>query len=123
MVLTAKEIRDILKTLPKTRKALIAKTEKLVKSAEKNERRGSRTRGWAVSAPQRGKERKELLMTCGEKCFLMPNEKKFPVCAATRVSKECKYDCRGIISAKIRAKQYKYPEVAALAEKLEKMYC
>ena len=124
MVLTANEIREILKTLPKTRKAGIARTEKLIKSAERNERRGSRTRGWSALAPQRGKERNELMKKCGEKCFLIPKEKKFPVCAATRVKGlECKYDCRGIASAKIRAKQYKYPEVAKLAEQLEKMYC
>lgn len=118
-----KELKKVLKTLPSSRLVKKSKLRKVIKSVQRGEGRGSRTRGWASMAPQRGRERNELMSTCGEGCFLLPKVKKFPVCSALRVGEGCKFNCKGILSAKIRARQYKYPEVAALAEKLEKMHC
>lgn len=86
--------------------------------------RGSRTRGWRVAAPKRGRERTELLNKCGEKCFLLPKAKKFPVCPVCKNSIcTCKYDCRGIIAAKVRASQYGYTDVRKRAQLLGDKYC
>ena len=78
----------------------------------------SPTKGWKDAAPKRGKEREELKQKCGPKCFLLPEKNKFPICSHT-----CTPDCRGIISAKIRARQYKYENVATLAQKLQDKLC
>lgn len=118
-----KDLKKIMKTIPPSRRSKKSKLRKVIKSVQRGERRGSRTRGWAAMAPQRGKERNELLGKCGERCFLLPEQKKFPVCSALRVGEGCKINCKGLLSAKIRARQYKYSKVAELAEKLEKLHC
>jgi hypothetical protein len=58
--------------------------------------------------------------TCGDSCFLMPNEEKFPICSIHDGG--CKPDCRGILSAKMRARQWGYNEVAAKADRLIEEY-
>ena len=82
------------------------------------EGRGIRTRGWAMAAPKKGKERNELMEKCGKSCFLRPEVKKYPICAALREGKECEVDCRGVLSAKIRARQYKDEGVAKKASNI-----
>ncbi len=72
---------------------------------------GIRTRGWRVDAPARGKERQELYHQCGRKCFLDSKNLGFPICPALRTGRACKVDCRGVESAKIRARQYKYQDI------------
>ena len=77
--------------------------------------RGIRTRGWAARSPTRGKERHQLKAECGDKCFLLPDEEKFPICASPRVTggtSTCEIDCGGAQSAFIRARQWGYEEVA-----------
>jgi len=118
-----KELKKVLTMLPSSRRAKKSKLRKVIKSVQRGEGRGSRTRGWAAMSPQRGRERNELMAKCGAKCFLLPELKKFPVCSALRVGEGCKFNCKGILSAKIRARQYKYPEVAQLAKNLEKLHC
>lgn len=118
-----KELKRVLKTLSPSRRVKKSRLRKVIKSIHRKEGRGSRTRGWAAMSPQRGRERNELLSKCGAKCFLLPKEKKFPVCSALRVGEGCKFNCKGILSAKIRARQYKYNDVANLSEQLEKMHC
>ena len=87
----------------------------------KSKGQGSRTRGWAADAPQDGRPRETLLKKCGKKCFLVPKHKAFPVCAKCSKGKcDCQLDCRGVVSAKVRARQYHYPLIAAKASKLEK---
>ena len=61
--------------------------------------RGGRTRGWKVASPARGRERSAMKKKCGSKCFLSPVKNGYPICARNT----CKPDCRGIISAKVRA--------------------
>ena len=100
----------------KTHKQMSSRS-KTIKKSKRGEGRGSRTRGWAAMAPQRGKERTKLSQKCGSKCFLMPKEKKFPICAS-----KCNVSCRGLLSAKIRASQYKYKGVAQKATKLMKTH-
>lgn len=111
-------IKKEAKTIPKSRKALIAHATDLGNSG-----RGSRTRGWSISAPQRGTERNELKRTCGNSCFLIPEKQKFPICKSLRTSGgKCEVDCRGLAAAKIRARQYGYTKVSKEAERLEKIY-
>lgn len=64
------------------------------------------TRGWALNAPKTFSERESVYDKCGSKCFLIPSERKFPVCP--RDTKDCIPDCGGLISAKIRARQWGY---------------
>ncbi len=75
---------------------------------------GVRTAGWAAQSPRRGRERSAMSKKCGSSCFLLPREKKFPICPKN----SCKKSCKGLLSAKIRAKQYKYNKVASKAEAL-----
>ena len=59
---------------------------------------GSLTREWKQAAPKIGKEREQLASNCGGKCFLMPKERKFPICARCKKNMcECKLNCKGII--------------------------
>ena len=91
------------------------------KSERKPSGRGSATRGWKEDAPKRGKEREELLSKCGDGCFLLPSELKFPICAACKMGKcDCTPDRRGVISARIRASQYGYSDVAARAKRMSR---
>jgi hypothetical protein len=85
------------------------------------EGRGFRTLGWAMAAPKKGKERNELMEKCGRSCFLRPEVKKYPICAALREGKACEVDCRGVLSAKIRARQYKDEVVAKKASNICKL--
>jgi len=77
--------------------------------------RGGDTRGW--SPPRRVSQRRALAEKCGTKCFLKPPT-GFPVC-----DKNCKIDCRGVISARIRAAQNKYKDVESAAKYLERKHC
>ena len=82
--------------------------------------RGMRTRGWGAEAPRRGTQRHFLKEQCGDQCFLMPETEGFPICPKCYGDKcTCAVDCRGLLAAKIRARQYKYDDVARAAEELE----
>jgi hypothetical protein len=84
------------------------------------------TRGWAAASPQRGKERKELFNKCGSRCFLLPQTFGYPICEALRVTGKksaCKFDCKGILSAKIRASQNHDSFVLKRAKLMETLYC
>ena len=100
-----------------TRKYKIQQSEKVMKN------KNSPTRGWAAMSPQRGTERHLLKEKCGNKAFLIPDEEKFPVMPALRVSDDCEYSCQGINSAIVRACQYNYLDVAEKAQKLGEQHC
>ncbi len=108
-------------TMPATRKYKIQQLEKVMKN--RNKGRGSPTRGWDSMSPQKGTERHLLKEKCGNKAFLMPEEEKFPVMPALRVSDKCEYSCQGINSAIVRACQYNYLDVAEKAQKLGEKHC
>jgi len=118
-----KSLKRSLKRTPKSRKVKRSKLRELIKKSLKREGRGSRVRGWAAMSPQRGVERHALMAKCSKKCFLDPKNEMFPICAALREGKGCKIDCRGLLSAKVRARQYKHDKIAKLAERLEKKLC
>jgi len=96
-----------------------AKLEKMIKEKKYLEGRGIKTRGWDARAPTRGKERHQLHDECGDKCFLLPESEKFPICASPRMTggkSKCAIDCGAVLSAKIRANQWKYEDVAKKAD-------
>lgn len=105
------------KSLPKSRQ----QRRRQVASLKPGEGRGSPTRGWGGRggrAPQRGRERHELMDKCGKKCFLEPENEGYPVCAALRTGQGCRYNCGGLQSAYNRARQYKNRTVATRAGNL-----
>ena len=56
----------------------------------------------------------------GNKCFLLPDQEKFPICRAlSENSPHCEIDPRAIQTAKQRAMQYRYYDVAKKAERLQ----
>lgn len=76
------------------------------------------TRGWNLRAPRTVPEREAVFERCGSKCFLIPEERKFPVCE--RETRTCKADCGGLLSAKIRARQWGYWPL--VGKKVEQLY-
>jgi len=116
------DIPTLEETLKNTRQSSKrAKIEAMIKEKKYEEGRGIKTRGWSSRAPTRGKERHQLHSECGDKCFLLPESEKFPICASPRTTggkSVCEIDCGGVLSAKIRAKQWGYEEVAKKAEKI-----
>jgi hypothetical protein len=81
----------------------------------------SKTRGWKILSPQNGKQRKAIHKKCGDSAFLMPKQEKFPI--VSKDTQDCKPSCQGLYSAKSRAKQWGYDDVAARAERLIKKHC
>lgn len=117
----ALKLEKIQASLPKSRKAQHKNLEKLIKNAD--EPRGSRTRGWKAMSPQRGMERHELKMKCGDKAFLDPKNEKYPVMPALRVNDNCEYDCSGLVSAKVRSCLYHNNDIAEKSQKLGEKNC
>ena len=76
----------------------------------------SATRGWKKAAPRRGEERMLMKAKCGNSCFLKPATLGFPICPYGK----CSPSCKGLQSAYNRARQYRYPLVAARATILMK---
>jgi hypothetical protein len=75
--------------------------------------RGSATRGWGNKSPNRKWKRREMYAKYGSRCFLSPKNLKFPICDRNGL-----IDRRGVESAYVRAKQYKYADVARKANRL-----
>lgn len=70
---------------------------------------------WKNKKPHSISERKYILDHCGESCFLMPNELKFPICNKTL---PCTYNCRGLKGASSRAGEWKYKDVLKKSKEL-----
>jgi hypothetical protein len=80
--------------------------------------------GWSIRAPKKGTERHILKRECGNQCFLIPEKEAFPICTKYALTApKCKFDCGGLLTAFRRARQYKYPAVAAMAETKWKKDC
>jgi hypothetical protein len=71
---------------------------------------------WKTTSPKNSIERKRMIDKCGQKCFLLPNQLKFPIC-----NDDCSYSCSGLVAAKVRAGQYKYDDVYRKADELLKL--
>lgn len=116
------KIPSLEETLKHTRQpARREKLERMIEEGKAEEGRGIRTRGWGARSPTRGRERHQLKQECGNKCFLLPEEEKFPICASPRMSggkSSCEVDCGGVQAALVRARQWGYEDVAKKAEQL-----
>lgn len=111
------QLQTILKNLPKSRHAKAATLKDLM--SHKGEGRGSATRGWAASAPQKGQERHELKRVCGNAAFLNPSNEGFPIMNALRnTGGKCKITCQGVEAAHNRACQYGHCDIAKKAVKV-----
>lgn len=76
------------------------------KSSPKKQKKPAEWTKWSQIAPKTKAQRQQLIQICGSTCFLMPDKLKFPVCTP-----DCKVSCKGLIAARIRARQWNYPEV------------
>jgi hypothetical protein len=91
-----------------------------------NKKSGSPAKGWASLSPKKGKERREIMKKCGSSCFLSPKDDSFPICPKCLKGRDgkrrctCKPECRGVMAAKMRAKEWKYEQVVDKALKIEK---
>lgn len=92
------------------------------------------TTGWKERAPKKGRERARLYDECdakGKTCFLkpnanMPSQSGFPICPACRdpnVPCSCEVDCGGLTAALVRARQWKYEDVAKRAIDIREKNC
>lgn len=109
-----------------TQPALRKKLQRMIDEQRQYEGRGSATRGWSGTKPARGRPRHELMTQCGPACFLDPANEKFPICPKCEMGDgkcSCAMDCRGLTSAKVRAKQWGYESIAELADRLLKEKC
>ena len=99
----------------------IKRREKLEKQREnKYEGRGIKTRGWGALSPKKGRGRNELYEKCGSKCYMDPENLKFPICPDLKFTKgKCVLDRRGLQAAKQRAQQYGYTKIADKVEQIE----
>lgn len=98
------------------------KKKKNIKNMSNKKTKKSPVKGWSKKAPKTKKERIKLLEKCGEKCFLKPSMLKFPICDKKTQKKSCKLSCKGLLSAKIRAKQWGYEDVYKKADNLIKKH-
>jgi len=76
------------------------------KSSPKKQKKPEEWTKWSQIAPKTKAQRQQLIQICGSTCFLMPNKLKFPVCTP-----DCNVSCKGLIAARVRARQWNYPEV------------
>ena len=76
------------------------------RQAASRSRATSPTRGWKKMSPRKPSTRRSLKAKCGSKCFLLPSQNKFPICDAA-----CNVSCKGLVAAKVRSAQWKYPGV------------
>jgi len=116
------DLKKVLESLPKTRKSQISQLKTVMK--HEGENRGSPTRGWGATAPQRGNERHQLKAKCGNSAFLAPDVEGFPIMKALRVTGgKCELSCQGVQAAKNRALQYHHYDVADKAQKVGAKNC
>lgn len=75
---------------------------------------------WSKDAPKRGAEREELAHGCGERCFLMPSQRKFPICSRCGSGGVCSCapSCAGLRAAMIRSAQWGYDGVHTKAKRM-----
>jgi hypothetical protein len=90
-------LEDLLDQLPKGRSKVKAPT--LPRGQV-----GVRTEQWDTQRkPTRKADRQTVYDQCGEKCFLIPEEKKYPVCAGKSGNPSCDFDCDGVRAARNNA--------------------
>jgi len=70
---------------------------------------------WKKEKPRNMKERKQMLKSCGKKCFLSKT-KKYPVSYPICTRKTCRINKLGVRSAYIRGKQWSSPKTRPNSE-------
>ena len=83
----------------------------------------SQSKGWSKDNPKRGKQRNKLMEICGKQCFLIPDDKAFPICKVVDKSSDCKLDCRAVGAAKSRAGEWKYNKILKFSKDLYDEKC
>lgn len=114
-----------------------SRAKRYLRSRERSSRRGRKTR-YSYRKPRRAKTtssnfrrkkamakyhwrsplvstRKSIYKKCGAKCFLKPNTLGFPICKTN-----CKVNQAGLHAAYVRARQWKYNDIANKAKKMLK---
>ena len=117
--------RTTKKSTPKVRKEVLPpylqKKYEHLKRTEKSKRaQASPFRGWSLLSPKKGTERHLMKSHCGAKCFLDPETEGFPICPYDRVANKpiCNIDRAGVLSAYIRARQWKHPIIEKKAKEI-----
>lgn len=103
------------------RKSPKASPVRMSPKAFSGKRRGSATKGWKEDAPKKGYERHMLKKKCGDECFMLPQEEKFPICPKLGIGKDCQIDSRALTAAKIRAKQHGYDQVYERVQRMQNL--
>lgn len=75
---------------------------------------------WGQKKPHTVGERRQVMEKFGPDCFLIPSQKKFPICNKTSVSSKPTYNCKGLKAASSRAGEWKYKNVLKTSKKLTK---
>jgi hypothetical protein len=70
---------------------------------------------WSKKKPNSKGEREYIYKKCGESCFLIPQQLKFPIC---NKNLPCTYNCRGLKAASSRAGEWKYDKVLKTSKDL-----
>jgi len=78
------------------------------------------SKGWSNLSPKTHADREALYNKCGPDCFLDPSHLKYPICSKQN---DCKRHCAGILSAKIRASQWKEHELVEKTNQLLHQHC
>lgn len=74
---------------------------------------------WGQKKPDNMAQRRHVFSQCGDSCFLIPNDLKFPICNKIL---PCTYNCRGLRAAKSRAGEWKYKKVLQRARDLSERF-
>jgi len=74
---------------------------------------------WGKKKPDSVGQRRFIYDQCGDSCFLIPKQKKFPICNKTL---PCEYNCRGLKAASARAGQWKYSNVLEKSKQLTQRF-
>lgn len=90
----------------KARMGLSPTKKKKISKATKAKGKYSREKlkKWSSEKPKRGEEREKVIKDCGSECFLVPNERKYPVCSKSAGTSGCKLSCNGILAALNRSR-------------------
>lgn len=82
-------------------------------------------RGWEKVKPHSVSDRRKIMYVCGPNCFGDPKNLKYPVCPVHINKKsECGPDCKGLLAAYIRSRQWKRRSISKKVKKsAERLGC
>ena len=71
---------------------------------------------WGTKKPEKKGQRLRVMEECGQSCFLIPKQLKFPIC--NKEAPPCEYNCKGLKAASSRAGEWKYTRVLQKSKEL-----